>query len=294
MGCSMQLWNPQHPAVATVHDLGALELPEERRTQDPVARQLLHLSLAGLKSMDAIIAVSEFTRRGVIEHLRLSPDQVFTIHSGIDHDLFNQRTGSCAELARKYPELDNISKPWLLYVGSELPRKNLGLVFEAIAQLIPAYPGIRLIKIGPPGGEKFREKTLRDIQRKNLIDRVHFFDEVPDDDLVLFYNSADALVQPSKMEGFSFPVLEAMACGLPVISSTSGALPEISGDASLLVPDLTAPAFARSIREFLEDVELRKKMVADGIRQAGVFRWQKSAQSLVEIYQGLNGESQSR
>lgn len=288
MGCAMMLYRPYHPSVATVHDLGFLELPEEWQMLDPVARRLLRLSLAGLKRVDSIVAVSEFTRQGVIKHLGVSEDRVVAIHSGIDHELFRPIVNARQAVIDLYPRLSAIaSAPWLLYVGSELPRKNVGTLLQALALLREEMPDVRLIKVGSAGGEHFRRETLHTIGQLGLGDQVLIFEGVADDALPLFYNAADLFVTASKLEGFGLPVLEAMACGAPVVCSDAGALPEVVGKAGRTVPAHGASMLSEALARVLTDPQLRRWMAQRGRERSQSFTWEQAAAETAAVYRGL-------
>ncbi len=288
MGCAMMLYRPYHPSVATVHDLGFLELPEEREMLDPIARWILRLSLCGLKRVDKIVAVSEFTRQGVIKHLGIPADRVVTIHSGIDHELFRPVPDAREIMIGHYPHLAAIaSAPWLLYVGSELPRKNIGTLLQAASLVREEIPDIRLIKVGTAGGERFRWETLRAIGEQELADQVLIFDNVPDQELPLFYSAADLFVTASELEGFGFPVLESMACGTPVVCSSAGALPDVVGDAAVLVEPHNARGFAAAIADGLRPCGIRERLVDTGRRRCQTFSWMRAAEAMLVVYDGV-------
>jgi len=294
MGCAMMLYRPYHPSVATVHDLGFLELSEEWEMLDPVARQVLRLSLAGLKRVDRIVAVSEFTRQGVIKHLGVSEDRVITIHSGIDHEVFRPIADARQVLIGYYPHLAGIaSAPWLLYVGSELPRKNMGTLLQAVALVREEIPDIRLIKVGSAGGEHFRRQTLRAISELGLEDHVLIFEAVDEKALPLFYGAADVFVTASKLEGFGLPVLEAMACGAPVVCSDAGALSELVGKAGRTVPFHDPSMVSEALGTVLSDRELRRRMGQEGRKRSQLFTWEQASGETVAVYHGLpNRETQ--
>lgn len=287
MGCAMMLWDPIHPSVVTVHDLGMLVYPEEWKMMDPIARQLLRLSLNGLKRADLIIAVSEFTKQSIIRNLDISPNHVITIHSGINRDYFFPMPDAKERLLNNFPYLSSLSGPRLLYVGSELPRKNLSVLLEATAILKKEFPNITLLKIGSAGGKRFRDQFLKNIQIVNLNDFITFIEGITDQELGLFYSAADVFVQPSNLEGFGFPVLEAMACGIPVVCSRAGSLPEIVEHAGILVDPKDASAFAHAIATIFRDNELRENLISQGIWRSHQFTWERTVEKTISCYHQL-------
>lgn len=282
MGCSQMLWHPVHPAVATVHDMGGLVWPEERNMMNPLDRFLLGLSIAGLKRMDAIVAVSEFTRQGVVEYLGVAPGRVYTIHSGIDLERFHPIPEARKKLAKRYRLPGGPEARYILYVGSELPRKNLGTLLRAIALLIGEVPDVHLLKVGSAGGERFRRTTERLISDLGVMDRVHFYERVPDPDLPAFYSAADICVFPSLLEGFGFPILEASACGTPVVASDIPAFRETSSNAYAFAPATSAPAMAEAIALALRTP--RAILIAPPVKQ---YSWCDTATRVARVYRDI-------
>ncbi len=292
MGCAMMLYRPYRPSVATVHDLGFLELPEEWEMYGPIARRLLRLSLAGLKRVDRIVADSEFTRQGVIKHLGIPEERVVTIYPGIDHELFRPIPNARETLAHRYPQLAAIiAAPWLLYVGSELPRKNVTTLLQAISLVREIIPDVQLIKVGSAGGERFRRETLWEIDKLGLKDNVLFFEGVAEAELPLFYNAADVFVTASKLEGFGFPVLEALACGTPVVCGGIGALPEIAGELALYCDPHDPSSISHQIRMTLARVNDRDRLACERIKHVARFDWGASAVALATLYERLSKEA---
>lgn len=284
MGASMLLWRSYHPVIVTVHDLGFLEWPPEARMYSPLERFFIRMSMSGLKKADHLIAVSDFTRQGLIQHLKISPEKVTTIYSGIDHKLFHPIPDARKLLIKKYPQLMNNTGPWLLYVGNEFPRKNLGVLFKAGGLLREIYPDILIIKVGHSGGERFRSTVLGQIQQAKMEDKVVFLDKVPDKDLPVIYSAADVYVHPSFLEGFGFPVLEAMSCGTPVVCLNSGSLPEIVRDAAQIVDINQHEEMTQGIERILNDKLLRNELVRKGLSQKSIFNWKSINRKYCEIY----------
>jgi len=287
MGCSLMLWRPVRPAVATVHDLGVLVCPEDELLFNRFDRWLLDVQLAGLRRMDRFVAVSEFTRRSLVESLGIPEERVHVVYSGVRREQFRPVTKSRALLAERHgvPLLADTRD--LLYVGNEQPRKNLRVLLSALAKLKAQGHRLRLIKVGGAGGERWRQRFLEDMRALQVDGDVLIVDFVSETDLALFYCAADLYVTPSLLEGFGLPVLEAMACGTPVVCSNAGALPEVVGDAGRMVDPRDPHSLASMIASVLDDSALRRGMIASGMVQAAKFTWENSAEQLVQVYRSI-------
>jgi glycosyltransferase involved in cell wall biosynthesis len=178
--------------------------------------------------------------------------------------------------------------PYILYVGSERKRKNLERLLEAFALLkkSPDFNDLKLVKVGSPGrSETFRQMTLRKVKELGLDGEVLFVDShIADDQLSAYYSSARVLVYPSLYEGFGLPVIEAMACGCPVITSNVSSLPEIAGDAAFLVNPYDVRDICGAIARLLTDDRLRSEFVAKGKVRARIFSWEKTARKTMNLY----------
>lgn len=291
LGCSQMLLRPVHPAVATSHDLGMLVWPAEAKMHRPLDRILVMLSYLGLKRMDTIITVSEYCRQAVIRQLRVSPSRVVAILSGNDNRLFRPVAHARAKLEAQYGLADNSDCFNLLYVGSELPRKNLATLFRVL-RLLPT--NVRLLKVGAAGPERFREHTRRLVAKLGIGERVTFFEQVPEKDMPLFYSAADVYVCASFLEGFGHPIVEAMACGTPVVCSNNSSLPEITAGAALLVPPGDADAFAEAVVTVLCDQAVRDRMAECGIERASRFSWDRTAQAVAAVYERVTSNGSCR
>src|SRR5262249_46973928 len=159
-------------------------------------------SFHALKHMDTIIAPSEFTRQTIIQKLAIPANRIFTVHSGVNAEHFRPVQGSRQTLAEKYNVPNGEEDRNLLYDGSELPRKNLTTLLQALKYLRDSIASLRLLKVGRAGGEQFRVHTRRLIKQLSLERSILFFDNVPDADLATFYNAADVYVCTSFLEGF--------------------------------------------------------------------------------------------
>lgn len=288
-GSAQMLWNPVHPAVGTATDLGVLVCKEDEMLFNRIDRSILSLQFAGLKRMDRYIAISEATRQDLIEQLDVNPEDVYVTHLGVDHEQFKltDKTSARAMLS----ELPSVQFPasifTLLYVGSELPRKNLSVLFEALAILKQQNIEFQLLKVGSAGADRWRNQTLRRLNELKLLDNVVFTGKVSDDHLALLYSASDLFITTSLLEGFGLPALEAMACGAPVVCSNAGSLPEITGESALLVDPRSAEDVASKIISTMQDTALRQQMSESGIIQAGKFTWEHFSRQLFNAYEGL-------
>jgi len=287
-GCAMMLYRPYHPSVASVHDLGVLEIPEEWEMFDPIARQMLRFSLTGLRRVDHFIVHSSHTRDGLVEHLGVREQQITVVPTWIDSDFFRPIAGSRQMLAERYDvDLDDGAYN-LLYVGSELPRKNLGLLLEAVAILKARGHRTRLVKIGGSGGDQWRASLLLDIERLGLSDNVVFTGVISDDDLVLFLNAADLCVTPTLLEStFAWVALGAMACGRPSVVTSAALVPEEAQGAVLVVPPHNLEMLVQAIEQCLQDADLRQRMGETGRRIIRSYRGQATAGAILSALRTL-------
>ena len=268
------------PYVVTVHDLiryfdlrGGNVFIHPPNVRDRIC---LRLDYLGIQKADAIIAVSETTKRDVVHHLGVPEERVFVVYEGIDHTLYRP------------VEERLLAEPYVLYVGSEHPRKNLATLIAAFAAVKrdPAYRELKLVKVGRPGGREacFREQTEAAMREFGVERDVVFTDYVPEEDLPAWYSGATCLVQPSLYEGFGFPPLEAMACGCPAVVSSAGSLPEVAGEAAIVVEPRDAEALANAIRTLAADTAVREELVERGLEHAAHFSWQRAAYETARVY----------
>ncbi|MGE3820549.1 MAG: glycosyltransferase family 4 protein, partial [Isosphaeraceae bacterium] len=182
------------------------------------------------------------------------------------------------------------NRRFLLYVGGLSPHKNLLRLIEAFAVAGLADERVSLVLVGDLG-DVFHTHVpeLRNaIDRTGLGDSVHFTGFVPDEELVTFYNRADALVQPSLMEGFGLPPVEAMACGTPVLCSQAGSLPEVVGDAGLYFDPTDVVAMAKALRRIVDDPGLRLILAARAFERAGHYSWPAAASALLDLFEDVS------
>jgi glycosyltransferase involved in cell wall biosynthesis len=278
-----------HPVVVTVHDIVPFLVRSDREQstfRHPLDVLFDRLAMSGLKRADALICVSHFTKETVVQELGCSPEKVFVVHEGVAHDVF--RPCSVPDAFCERYLVDRRCR-YILYVGSENPRKNLPRLVRAFGSVHEELPEARLIKIGSPEYLPQAEHLRRQVQRMGLADFVLFYEHVPDDDLALFYNLADLFVFPSLYEGFGLPPLEAMACGTPVVCSNAASLPEVAGDAAIMVDPHDGYSLAQAMLRVLTDADLRQKMRHKGLARARMFTWERTARETLAVYREVLG-----
>lgn len=266
-------------AVATIHDL----IPMVYRDHAPKSRKSRMYPLyAGLMRQiaaraDAIITVSESSKRDVIEHLGLperEKEKVHVVYNGL-HPVFHQ--------AHDVPRHD---PPEILYVGRLDPYKNVLQLISAFHEAMKNLPaGTRLRIIGPPD-ERYPE-PMSLARQLDLFPYMDWEGHVDDDTLVEAFRRASVLVLPSEYEGFGLPVAEAMACGTPVICSHASSLPEVGGDAAVTVPPGDLFALSEALTRVLGDESLRRDMQAKGLKQAEKFQCGAMARETLAVYESL-------
>jgi glycosyltransferase involved in cell wall biosynthesis len=286
------------PYIVTVHDLGAILYNSGSGWKSHLRRFRLR---RGLARAARVIAVSQATRRDVVELVGVDPRKIRQIYNAPDPRFLGQEViGADAraagpDAARLYRarilERYQIHYPFILYVGNIRPQKNVPRLVEAFGHLIhgkdkitehPAYRDLHLIIIGD---EISRHPAVRLAAVHSRVEkRVRFLGFVPIDTLRVFYQSAAAFAFPSLYEGFGLPPLEAMASGTPVVTSNVSSLPEVVGDAAVIVNPENVFDIARGLRDALLDEELRRKLIEKGYQQVKRFNWEKTALQVLEIY----------
>ncbi|MBC7224691.1 MAG: glycosyltransferase family 4 protein, partial [Anaerolineae bacterium] len=263
--------------VVTVHDLAPLGAPEPGGRWGVSAR-LWRWSLRGACKAARLIADSAFTREELLRWTDYPPGRIVVIPCGVAPAFRPlEDEGNLRPVRERYglPE-----GRLLLHVGHGARRKNLAGLLQALARVVQAAGDVHLVQVGARPGQA--EETL--VARLGLQGRVRWLGTVPGQDLPALYNLADCFVFPSLYEGFGLPVLEAMACGTPVVCSHLASLPEVAGDAALLVDPRDPAALAQAVLQVLEDAALRQGLREAGLRRAGAFTWACTAAATANVY----------
>lgn len=274
--------------VTTIHDLIPLRFPDHapksKKTRLlPVFRALLR---EAARRSTCILTVSHTSRRDIIELLGAPPERVRAVYNGVA-DVFI-RAGTLEDEAPARDAADGFT---LLYVGRADPYKNIAVLLQAVAQLRrEQHLNVKLCIAGSPDPRYPEPAALA--RELGIADVVQWTGYLPDDELVRTYRRADLLVHPSRYEGFGLQILEAMACGTPVLSSNAGSLPEVIGEAGRMVPPDDTDGFVREIKTILTDPALAQRMRTDGLRQAARFPWAETARLTFNAYLAAAGEKE--
>ena len=264
------------PAVVTLHDLGYLRYPE---AHPPGQRLYLDWSTRhSAQTAARVIAVSQATAGDLAELNHISREKIRVIYSGVDETL--KPVDNLPEIVTAR-ERYHIPGPYILHVGTLHARKNLVRLVEAFGEVRDTVGGLRLVLAGRPGWG-CRAITRR-IEALGLGEQVILPGYVDEDDLPALYSGARLVAYPSLYEGFGFPVLEAMACGAPVVTSTASSLPEVVGAAGLSVGAEDTHALAGAMARILTDETLRDELVRRGFEQARRFSWQVCAEKTLAV-----------
>ena len=269
--------------VVTVHDVIPLILPE---TFTPRHRTIVRIALARVRrKADCVIVPSQAVKRDVVRHVGFPEDRVVVTPEGCDSRFQPVLLeGALRDVVAKY----RLPARYLLAVGTLEPRKNLAALLEAFARLRrdrAVDPDLRLVLAGARGW--LDEPIFRTVQALGLERAVHFPGFIEDEDLPAIYSGAALFVFPSLYEGFGLPPLEAMACGVPVVASNVSAMPEVAGDAAMLVDPRDVDGLASAIAQVLRDGALRARLRVAGIARARQFSWETTARRTLDAYAAL-------
>ena len=262
---------PHVPQIVTVHDLIPLKYPE----LSPKWKYYYLYALPFLlKQSQRIICVSEYTKQDIVTNYKLNPESIAVVYNGYDRDLFFPQPNK--EILRKY----NLDK-YLLYVGDMRFYKNLSRTLEAFDRLpLKDYQ----FAIAGKKDDFFYPEIERQTAQLSAKDRIIFLDYVPTEDLPGLYSMAQSLVFASLYEGFGLPVLEAMACGCPVITSRTTSIPEVGGDSVSYIDPYNVDDIAQEMYQILTKVELRESLRHKGIKRSQLFSWDKTAKKVQDVF----------
>jgi len=265
------------PTVITVHDMAVFLHPQTFTFKKRVLQRALLPTL--LRRADAILTPSHSTRRDLLRLVDLQPERVVAVHLAADPRLTEPQ--SDAEVARIRAEL-NLPERYLLAVSTLEPRKNLVRLVDAFGRVAPGLPDLKLVLVG---GKGWRDEGIRKaLEKSPVADRIVTTGYVSFEALRVVYKDALAMCYPSLYEGFGLPVVEAMACGAPVLTSRGSSLDEVALDAAITVDPRAVDQIANAMRALAESPDLRAELRTKGLARAAELSWRRTAERSREVF----------
>jgi glycosyltransferase involved in cell wall biosynthesis len=280
------LYTPTHvkplivpcPVVVVIHDMLYHLFPDDWSW---IERIYFKLAVSLLTpTADAIITDSRSTKNDVLHFIHGIEEKLFVVYLGVPDGFFPIDKDKYLSLLEKY----SLRKPFILFVGSFHPRKNLLTLIDAFEEIASDYPH-DLVIVGNPIWEN--NTIAKRISSSRLFKRIKWIGYVPQTELPLFYNAADIFVYPSKYEGFGLPVLEALACGCPTITSDVSSMPEVGGDAAIYVSPNDVDQLDSAIRTLLTNSTLKNELSLKSYKRAKEFSWNKTARETISIMESI-------
>ena len=268
---------PSIPQIIVVHDLIPLIFPRDHLSPQHYFRSFVPLLL---RKSSAIVTVSENTKQDIITYYGIEADKIFVVPDGYDKNRY--RMGIDMEGVKGKYGLTS----YLLYLGNLMPHKNLLRLLQAFARIVREVP--HMLVITGRKDHRFYPVLEAEVQALGLQYRVRFLDYVCADELPSLYAGADIFVFPSLYEGFGLPPLEAMACGTPVMVSNVSSLPEVVGDAAIMIDPYDIEGMAKAMYKMLSDVGLSEEMRRKGLERAKSFSWEETAQNILKVCEGVH------
>ena len=268
-------------SVVTIHDLIHLKFPQifsilQRSYSFGMIWHAIHDSRF-------VITDSEFTKRDILQSFRVPEEKIIPIHLGVSEEfhreISHQQVG---DFRAKY----HLERPYILFVGNTKPHKGLSVLLQSFNETRSLFPDIELVIVGGTlDGDAGVQKL---IQSASLSERVRILGRLSHEELILAYKGAEMFVLPSLYEGFGLPALEAMACGVPVIVSDAGSLPEVVGNAAIICKSGDHGMFGEAMIYLLRDPALRTSMVERGKSRSKLFSWRETARKTLKVYQEIS------
>lgn len=270
-------------SIITIHDLNFIHFPQFLTSES--ARYYGQIQRA-VERADHIITDSNWTRDDVLGQLGVPPERVTTVYLA-SNPVYRSITDR--QEVRRAVTRYGLPSDFIIFVGTLEPRKNVPTLLKAFRQLRDGGYNVHLAIVGRKGW--LYDEVFSTLTELKLADSVHFLENVSNEDLVRLYNAARCLALPSYYEGFGLPPLEAMACGTPVVVSDRASLPEVVGDAGLLVDPDRPEALCAALARILDDSELRKSLRQRGLIRAGEFSWARAARETMAVYERVLDEA---
>jgi len=272
--------------ILTVHDLSFLKEDDIFTKSSSLYKKFVLPS--SLKKADRIIAVSENTKKDILKYFpSINENKIVVIYEGTrfdDSKIYKYST----DVLLKY----NIKDPYILYVGTIEPRKNIVNIIRAFKTIVAKNPNIKLVIVGKKGW--LYDEIFNEVRNLSLENNIIFTGYVSDEDLPAFYKNAILFIYPSKYEGFGLPPLEAMSFGCPVITSNISSLPEVVGDAGILVNPGSVEEISDAMNSILLNNDLRNDLSERSLKRAKMFSWDITAKATLKVYEDVFREISRR
>ena len=266
--------------VTTIHDLTPVLFPQYhfpfRTWSNKIFLPLI------IRKTSAIIVDSVNTKRDIFQFYNISEEKITVINCAAD-SCFSKKS---VEEVLEWKKKRGYNDPYILFVGTIEPRKNIHTLLDAFSIIGDRYNNLQLILAGSPGWKS--DPIYAEIKYNRFKDRIKLLNYVPYEELPLLYNGAIAFIFPSWYEGFGFPPLEAMQCGTPVVSSKSSSLPEIIGEGGIMINPHNISEFSDAICKIIDDDSFRNEQIKYGLSRAKKFSWQETAAKTAEVYERIN------
>ena len=275
---ALSMFQSTQQVIITVHDIAYIRFPDlMNKSRQIYKRSILRESI---KRARVIVADSYSTQRDIVEFFEISKEKIRVVHLGVEsrfHPISN---------VEEYRLKNKLPSKMILNVGTLEPRKNLNTLISAFKKL--KEKGLEDCKLVIAGDKGWLYKQIfKKIEDNDLENEVLFLGIIRDEDMPMLYNCAEMFIYPSLYEGFGLPPLEAMACGIPIITSNTSSLPEVVGNAGIMVDPVDVNSLSEAMYNVLGDKELRRQMSKDGLKRAKLFSWDETAKKIIGIYDEL-------
>jgi len=269
------------PAYVVIHDLAYFD---RQLNAYPFLDTIYMRSLVpqSVRRATGVFAVSENTKKDIIHYTKCDPKKIVVTHEAADNIYYPINDPSRLQRVKQKYKLPN---KFIMYSGSLSPRKNIARLLKAFSRVCKKLPHDLILTGSKSWKDASVYQTMRDL---DLTDRIKQLGHVEHEDMPALYNLAEVYVYPSLYEGFGLPVLEAMQCGCPVVASNTTSIPEVAGNAAILVDALDTPALADAIYIALTDNKLREKLICAGFQQARKFSWDQCASTILKVIRQFN------
>jgi glycosyltransferase involved in cell wall biosynthesis len=271
------------PFVVTLHDTMHLRPLAQVRPKATFRHRLVagYKKWAIARSVPgarAVVTVSEFSKNQILKQMGIDGHRVFVTPEGVDRGLFKKSAHKPSKLFK------------ILVHGAADERKNIPNILKAVKILADQGKKFQVIILGMDEVELKFTDYMDQVIHLGIGNQMEWAGNVPSEMLSHVYAEADLFLYPSRLEGFGLPLLEAFACGVPVIASNTTSLPEVAGDAALLIDPENPQAIARAVKQMMEKPALRRRYIQRGLKRAKLFTWEKTARSTLKVYEGAKGK----